>query len=200
MEYPLEIADQRKFQQVWERVMKGKPNPIVVGSSGSASQGQSGTTPSVCTAETSDLPCFGVVGESGYVETALGYGRAAVEDYEKLQRQIPRELLGKVQELAVTGKGAVCQLETAYFLLTGDLLPTANQNAPTALSPEQRLRKLFRDRQSLQLYYQKTAFLTKDSCVTTLFLQQELALREEVQKIQALLVEFFCWKEKRANP
>lgn len=199
MEYPLEILDQKKFQQVWDRVMEGKPSPIVVGPdcnpSPPAPTAKTQSTPP-CVPEEPTLPCFGIPSESTYVETALAYGKQCLEDYQKLQRQVPKELSQQLRPLCLKAKEAVCRLETAYFLLTGEAFASTTTPSTQPLSPEQRLRKLFQDCQRLQLYYQKTAFLTKDSCLTTLFLQQELSLREEIQQIQWLLGDLFCWKDK----
>ncbi|MFI3254855.1 MAG: hypothetical protein R3Y63_11040 [Eubacteriales bacterium] len=183
----LRLQDEERFQAVWERVMEGKPNPIMVGT-----VEKKITPPMVAT----KISCFGDMSAKDHLETALSASSLALGDYQKLEKQLPQKLKSALYPLIKEVKREYNQLESAFFLLTGESHPPTGsllQSPPVAA--DKRLRERFLAAQVGQSNYQKWAFASQDSCFTTLFLQLEIQKKEEVQALQKLIQEFFWLRD-----
>lgn len=183
--------DQATFASVWARVMEGKPNPIVVGAS---PQKQPPKAPS---GEKPKAFCFADPKEEPLLQEALLASGTAVEDFRKLEKQLPQSLKPLVHGLITRRKKEFNQIETALFLLTGEKTPLPHTTEiPIPVAADRRLRQRFLLAQEWQRRYQKAAFQTEDSCLTTLFLQLESALKEEVKTLHTLVEEVFWLKNR----
>ncbi len=159
--WALACPDQATFEKVWGRVMAGKPNPIVVGKAC-----EKPTIPQ----EAEGLPCFGQESEGAFLTQAIESNAAALEDYEKLDRQLPQKLKPTLQPLVQARKKAENQLTSAYFLLTGtEFHPVQSLEYPIPVPADQRLRHRFQEAQRWQGRYQKQAVYTQDTCLTSLY-------------------------------
>lgn len=147
------------------------------------------------------LPCFDDKKSQTFLEEAILSTVVAIEDYKKLERQLPLNLKNTLLSLSLQKRKQRNQLETAYFLLTGEdfLKNTPNTTEyihPTPIAPQKRLRYRFREAQKWQSLYQKAAFRSEDSCLTSLYLQLESSEKEEVTILHAMVEELFCINHK----
>lgn len=196
----LTLTDQDAFSSVWNRVMKGRESPIVVGTSVKIAQATPNVTKKISTPSEEKLLCFGEISSQNLLGECILTCSAAVEDYLKLNKQLPQKLKTQSIHLEQQRKQELNQLETAFFLTTGEnflkMNPKTLEFTPSApLTPEQRLRLRFQDAQRSQAIYQKAALQSYDSCLTTLFLQLEVAMKEEVAALHALTQEYFWQKQ-----
>ncbi len=175
-----------KFEAVWSRVMAGKPNPIV--------SAREKCVPSP--KPEAQYPCFGEASAQDFLLQAVKACLEALEDFQKLEKQLPQKLKPAVLTLSTARKKQLNQLDTAYFLLTGQQASppmTLAQSAP--VPADQRLRHRFRQAQQWQSLFQKQAFTTEDACLTTLFLNLELAMKEELTRLHSLVEAVFWMKQ-----
>lgn len=227
---PLLCQNAIHFESVWNRVMEGRTNPIIIKKS-SPSQISCPSSPdspnlptlpsppSPCTSCSlpmdftiidkdsqkeecqATMPCFGDKSQKKMLEQAIFATLDGIEDYKKLENQLPPPLKGEICSLCHEKKKARNQLETAYFLLTGeDFLENTPQTTeyihPTPVPADKRLRHRFREAQKWQSIYQKLAFQCQDSCFTTLYLGLERATKEEVATLHKVVEEMFSLKNK----
>lgn len=193
LDQPLLCQDEVKFQEVWTRVMHGNPNPISIG--------RPKENPPQNQTQKEKILCFGDTSAKILLQESLQNNSIALEDYEKLTRQLPQKLRPQIQEIEKQRKIQQNQVETAYFLLTGiDYLQSAPNSLsythPQPIPADKRLRQRFREAQIWQGLYQKAAFSTQDSCLTTLFLQLEQAMKEETTLIHHLVESLFWMKHR----
>lgn len=177
-----------KFEAVWSRVMDGKPNPIV------SARVKAKERPAPKQEE--KYPCFGEESAQDFLKQAVKSCLEALEDFRKLEKQLPQKLKPAVQTLTTARKKQLNQLDTAYFLLTGQQASppmTLEQSAP--VPADQRLRHRFRQAQQWQGLFQKQAFTTEDACLTTLFLNLEMAMKEELTRLHSLVEAVFWMKQ-----
>lgn len=151
--------------------------------------------------ETTPLPCFGAISVKSLLETALLTTLEGLDAYKKLERQLPYKLKGTLLESLNQRKKILNQLETAYFLLVGEDFLSQNPNTTEFIySPpipaDQRIRGLFRQTQELQLLFKKSALETEDVCFTTLFLQLDIELKEEISTLHRILESLFWLRLK----
>lgn len=184
----LQCQDPQVFQAVWARVMEGKPNPIVPRHPPSTTRG--------C-AVPPDHPvfCFGDTEQGNFLQQACQANQDSQEEYRKLEKQVPQRLKPQVSALLQGRKRQKSQLETAYFLLTGQVVALS----PVEYAPmpaDQRLRQRFRQAQQWQVAFQKQAHVTGDSCFTSLYLLLETGMKEEVLALHDL-VEAVFWLRNR---
>lgn len=239
LEQPIICQDEARFAMVWERVMGGNDNPIVVGKGGKQEKilcysqefeeehgegynmEQVGEKvifaekkeTAVLTLGGSCLPsypmdeeeqedtilCFGEKSGKNLLAQGILATLEAMEEYKKLEKQLPQKLKPQVQELCGKRKKQLNQLETAYFLLVGedfllnhpDTLEYIHQKPVPA---DQRLRRRFREAQIWQGIYQKGAYTSQDSYLTTLFLDLELGMKEETREVHRLVEALFWMK------
>lgn len=147
------------------------------------------------------LPCFDDKKSQPFLEEAILATMIAMEDYKKLERQVPLTLKNTLVSLSLQKRKQRNQLETAYFLLTGEdfLKNTPNTTEyihPSPTVPQTRLRYRFREAQKWQSLYQKAAFRSEDSCLTSLYLQLESTEKEEVTILHTMVEELFCINHK----
>lgn len=180
----LQCQDPIVFQSVWERVMKDKPNPIVIGSA---------PKKPVPTPVPTQVPplCFGELQQADILEKALVATVDSLEDFQKLEKQLPHRCKSALHPLIQQCKKRKNQLDTAYFLLKGEYYTNYHPQT-TPVPADQRLRHRFIQGQKWQVIYQKTAFACEDSCLTSLFLLLELAMKEEVLALHSL-IETVIW-------
>ncbi len=185
----LRLQDEERFRAVWERVMEGKPNPIMVGTLEKRQTSPPKPAPPT-------YSCFGDMSAKENLALALGASSMALEEYQKLERQLPQKLKSALYSLLKDSKKEYNQLESAYFLLTGESYPPAKSLVQSPPVPaDRRLRQRFLAAQKGQSNYQKWAFSSDDSCFTSLFLQLELQKKEEVTALQKLIQEFFWLRD-----
>ncbi len=179
-EEDIRITEEEKFQRVWERVMEGKPNPIACGR-GKESK--------------NTMPCYGDISAKDFLASAITACHVALAEYVKLNKQVPKQCKSVVEEMILAVKTEKTQLETAYFLITGEECHAPTTFAQLApMSWENRIRELFYHGQLWQDKYQKQAFLVEDSCLTSLYLQLEREKRQEVSGLKALMETLFGMK------
>lgn len=197
---PLVCQDQEKFEAVWARVMEGKPNPIIVKKTKETTC--TGTiTPESSIKKEEKILCFGEQSAQTLLAQGISAQVKALEDMKKLEKQLPQSLKPQVVCLITQRKKQLNQLETAYFLLVGEDYrinhpETLEYIHPKPVPADLRLRHLFREAQVWQAIYQKAAFSSFDSCLTTLFLQLESALKEEVISLHTLVEAVFWLRHK----
>lgn len=199
----LQCQDPKVFEAVWARVMEGKPNPIALKQTRPI---QTPAIPQETGNQSKDLlyrsppetvPCLGLESQAPFLLEALCACYLALEAFGKLEKQLPQKLKPALIPLVSARKKQFNQLETAYFLLTGEnaSIP-ASLTLPAPVPADARLRHCFRQAQLWQGYYQKSAFQVEDPCLTSLYLMLESAMKEEVKEIHAL-VEGVFWGRRR---
>lgn len=217
---PLSCTDPATFEAVWSRVMQGKTSPITLKETATTplvtaclpSIPANPTTPDIPTipdiparptfpSEDTILPCFGEFSVKNLLETAILSALDGLEAYKKLERQLPYKLKASLLDSLNQRKKILNQLETAYFLLVGeDFLLSHPSTTEFIYSPpvpaDQRIRTLFRQTQELQLLFKKSALETEDVCFTTLFLQLDKELKEEISTLHRILESLFWLRLK----
>lgn len=182
----LECQDPEIFQSVWSRVMGGNSSPIALRSTPDL--------PPVAPA-TSQLFCFGQEGGKSVLEEGMWSCADALEDFRKLEKQLPQKLKSSLLPLVQSRKKGYNQLETAYFLMVGENYTITLEESPP-VPADQRLRHRFQQGQQWQQRYQEAAFRSQDSCLTTLFLQLEQVMKEEVSGLHQLVQAVFWLKNQ----
>lgn len=220
---PLCCTDPEAFEQVWSRVMGGRSSQITVKSFACENETtaeqqrpllpeesmallpriteERPCSPMVPEENMPTLPCFGEISLKTLLETAILATVDGLEAYKKLERQLPLKLKPILLESLLKRKKVLNQLETSYFLLVGeDFLAQYPATTEHLYSPpvpaDQRLRTLFRKTQELQLLFKQSALETEDVCFTTLFLQVDKELKEEISTLHRLLESLFWLRSK----
>ncbi len=187
----LQCQDPAVFEAVWGRVMAGKPNPIAVG------RGDVPAKVAPSAVKENPLPCLDAEEEREFLEKALLSTLETLEEFGKLEKQLPQKLKPALAPLYSARKKEFNQLETAYFLLMGENTPyPSTLDYAVPVPADKRLRHCFRQAQRWQGEFQKSALRTGDSCLTSLYLMLETAMKEEVLGLHAL-VEGLFWLKNR---
>lgn len=189
-----EYDEERVFQQIWERVMEGRPNPIV------PKYGKKTPSSPPLSPKPEPIPpenCVPKPSEAEFLVNALLSTQACLLDYEKLEKQLPSSLKQQGTLGLHRCKEQYIQLETAYFLGTGEDSPQQSPKLHSNPLPAHlRLRHLFLQAQQWQSAYQRSAFDSQDSRLTGLYLKLELEKKEEVSALQGLLLELFSLRHR----
>lgn len=195
----LQCQDPAVFQAVWARVMEGKPNPIALKpiQTPAIPQQTANQSKDLLYRQAETLPCLGAEDQASFLSSALFASLQTLEEFRKLEKQLPQKLKPALLPLVSARKKQFNQLETAYFLLMGENTPyPSTLDCPAPVPADQRLRHCFRQAQIWQGLYQKSAFQTQDSCLTSLYLLLESAMKEEVHSLHQL-VEGLFWLRNR---